>query len=120
MLDSVVRISTATIPTLFAAAALNVYYWYSFPRLAQRLAHAQPAWWVWGSRGAIIVLTLIWVARTLQKEERFLEVASSVGGVRLGAGAVSALRDSAAGADVTVLPAAAADRGRGRARPCSR
>lgn len=104
LLDSVVRISTATIPTLFAAAALNVYYWYSFPRLAQRLAHAQPDWWVWGSRGAIAALTLIWVARTLRSEERFLEVASSVGGVRLGAGAVSALRDSAAAADVTVLP----------------
>ena len=105
LLDSLVRISTATIPTLFAAAAFNVYYWYSFPRLAQRLAHAQPDWWVWGSRGAVIVLSLVWVARTLRSEERFLEVASSVGGVRLGAGAVSALRDSAAAAaDVTVLP----------------
>jgi ferredoxin len=104
LLDSVVRISTATIPTLFAAAALNVYYWYSFPRLAQRLAHAQSDWWVWGSRSAIAVLSLIWVAWTLRSEERFLEVAASVGGVRLGAGAVSALRDSAAAADVTVLP----------------
>jgi ferredoxin len=59
---------------------------------------------VWGSRSAIAALSLIWVAWTLRSEERFLEVASSVGGVRLGAGAVSALRDSAAAADVTVLP----------------
>jgi nitrite reductase (NADH) large subunit len=104
LLDTVVRISTATIPTLFAAAALNIFYWYSFPRLAQRLAHAQPDWWVWGSRGVLAALTLVWVARTLRKEDRFVEVASAAGGIRLGAGIASALRDTAAIADVTVLP----------------
>lgn len=58
---------------------------------------------VLASAGLFLLLDSV-VRISLRSEERFLEVASSVGGVRLGAGAVSALRDSAAAADVTVLP----------------
>ena len=70
---------TAEITTIFAAAALDLYYWFSFPILADRLRATTgvsiPAELVWASQGAIVALTVMWIVRTLRKETPYVEQA---------------------------------------------
>jgi NADPH-dependent 2,4-dienoyl-CoA reductase/sulfur reductase-like enzyme/ferredoxin len=102
--DTLLRVSPAFVPTVFAAMAITTYYWYVIPRLSERLGHAHPGWLVWPLRGVMIAVALFWIWRTYEKEERFVEVAAGSGSVRLGAGAAAALRDAGHDAEVLVLP----------------
>ncbi len=70
VLDTIVDFSKVLVPTLFAATALNVFYWFNIPQLSQRIAHAQPVWVVWGARGALYALSAFWLYRSYTRERR--------------------------------------------------
>lgn len=106
VLDSVLRVTSSTIAVLYGAAALNIYYWFNVPDLSRRIGDKAPAWLVWPSRGVLLALTLVWIARSWQKEVRFFEEVSAPPAMRVGDEALAAI--SAAGSrerpEVTILP----------------
>jgi NADPH-dependent 2,4-dienoyl-CoA reductase/sulfur reductase-like enzyme/ferredoxin len=106
VLDSVLRVSTGAVAVVFGAAALDLYYWFTWPYLADRIAGSSPGWFVWPARVVVWALSAVWVARTLRKERLFVEEATAEPQVRLGAGAEAVLEGAAASArpDVTIVP----------------
>jgi len=92
-LDTFLKATPNTLTVLFGAAAFNIYYWFS----AVTLAGATP--WAWAIRGAILALTLVWLARAFATERRFVaHTVASAGGpaARVGAGAAAAIERAAA------------------------
>ena len=81
----------ATLTVLFGATALNAYYWFNVPLLAERIAGSSSWWWEWPGRALVLALTLIWIVRSYRTEERFVESVSAEPAVALGAGATGAL-----------------------------
>ena len=106
VLDSLLRVSTGAMAVVFGAAALDLYYWFTWPYLADRLAGSSPGWFVWPARIVVWALSAVWVARTLRKERLFVEEATAEPQVRLGAGAQAVLEGAAASArpEVTIVP----------------
>jgi nitrite reductase (NADH) large subunit len=106
VLDSVLRVSTAAVATVFGAGALDIYYWFNWPFLARRIAHASPWWFVWPARGIVLGLSLLWIVRTMRKERSFVEETEGASPVRLGAGAEEVLEEAAVAGRpvVTILP----------------
>jgi NADPH-dependent 2,4-dienoyl-CoA reductase/sulfur reductase-like enzyme/ferredoxin len=106
VLDSVLRVSTAAVAVVFGAAALDLYYWFTWPYLANRIAGSSPGWFVWPARIVVWALSAVWVVRTLRKERRFVKDATAEPQVRLGAGAEAVLEGAAASGrpDVTIVP----------------
>ncbi len=106
VLDSLLRVSTAAVAVLFGAAALDLYYWFNWPNLANRIGDSAPWWFVWPARSVVFALSAVWVVRTLLKERRFIEETAASQQVRLGAGADAVLQEAAASGrpDVTILP----------------
>jgi NADPH-dependent 2,4-dienoyl-CoA reductase/sulfur reductase-like enzyme/ferredoxin len=69
ILDSVVKVSTHKVTTLFAAAGFSVFYWFGGPSfIAAVSGSATPAAATWAVRAAAIVLALGWIVRTYRKE----------------------------------------------------
>jgi NADPH-dependent 2,4-dienoyl-CoA reductase/sulfur reductase-like enzyme/ferredoxin len=106
VLDSVLRVSTAAVAVIFGAAALDLFYWFTWPYLAGRIAGSSPGWFVWPARIVVWALSAVWVVRTLRKERRFVEDATAEPQVRLGAGAEAVLEEAASSRrpDVTIVP----------------
>ena len=106
LLESLIRVSSATVAVLFGAAALDLYYWFNWPLLAERIGDAEPVWFVWPARGVVIALSAVWVVRTLRKERRFVEVVAAPASVRLGPGGEAVLEEAAHAArpEVTIMP----------------
>lgn len=97
LLDRFVTVTAAKLTALFAAVALNLYYWYNIPLMSDRLFDSEPAALIWGARAVVLVATLIWLARTFQKERLFLaQSAASRLPAALAGGASIALRGSIA------------------------
>ncbi len=75
-LSALLRASASKITALSAALAFNLYYWFNLPPLTARtswLAGITFADWVdWVLQGVILLLTLVWLARTYQKEPLFI------------------------------------------------
>lgn len=73
---TLLKVTALKVTTLYAAAALVLYYWFSLPILRDRLAGTlgvaipEPA--VWVAQGAIAALAVLWVARTYAKEPPFV------------------------------------------------
>ncbi len=76
LLDSFVKVTANKLTALYGAAALNLYYWFNLPLLAERLGElagvAAPVGLIWPARLALLLLTIIWVARTYAKEPLFV------------------------------------------------
>src|SRR5688500_5801643 len=106
LLESLIRVSGASLAVFFGAVALDLYYWFNWPRLAQELGDAEPGWFVWPARGAVIALSAVWVVRTLRKERRFIEEVTAPAPVRLGPGGDAVLEEvsHAARPEVTIMP----------------
>jgi nitrite reductase (NADH) large subunit len=106
VVDSLLRVTPGTLAVLYGAAALNIYYWFNVPDLSRRIADTAPAWLVWPSRALLLALTLVWVARSRRKEQRFFAEVSAPPAMRVGKQALAAI--SAAGSrkrpEVTILP----------------
>jgi len=81
LLESLVKAGRNRITTLYGAAALNLYYWFNFPLLAERLGGlaglSAPAWLIWSAQAGVLTLTLIWAARTYAKEPVFVAQTTS-------------------------------------------
>ena len=104
--QTLLPVPPATLTVLFGAAALNAYYWFNVPELAERIAGSSPWWWEWPGRAVVLALTLIWIARSYRKEERFVESVSAEPAIVLGAGATGALERASQreSVEVTILP----------------
>jgi NADPH-dependent 2,4-dienoyl-CoA reductase/sulfur reductase-like enzyme/ferredoxin len=68
-------LSSHKVTALFAAAALNGFYWYSVPTLVDAIG-ASPSGEartvaVWAGRAVVLGLTIPWLARTFAKEPAF-------------------------------------------------
>ena len=93
LLTTFSRVTAHKITTLFAAAALNIYYWYNIPTLMNAFANlfggnTAPDWLLWILKAALLVLTAAWIVRTYIKENLFLAQAKApaagAGGVKVG------------------------------------
>ena len=62
-LDSLLKVSTHKLTTLWAAAAFSLFYWYA--------SAPWPEWATWGARALAIALAAGWVLRTYAKERAF-------------------------------------------------
>ncbi len=72
--ESTVKVTANKLTVLFGAVALNLYYWFNAPVLANLLPTAIPTTsFVWPFRLLILGLTLFWIYRTWQKETKFVE-----------------------------------------------
>lgn len=103
-LDYALRARTNSLCALFAAAAINIYYWFSGPAMTEALhqfGHVLPEATVWVVRSLVLALSVAWVARTRASESRFLaQVAdnSVQRPVKVGAAARAVLSESGKGA----------------------
>jgi nitrite reductase (NADH) large subunit len=78
LLDSFVRVSTHKLTTLYAATALNIFYWFAFPVIVKSISGIEsPMALTWAARAVVLGLTLWWIARTYRKERLFLAQGSS-------------------------------------------
>jgi nitrite reductase (NADH) large subunit len=105
LLDAFVGASTHKLTTLYAVAAINIFYWYAFPVIVKAVSgFTSPASVTWAARAVVLALTVAWVTRTYLKERTFLAQASSSAPVAAGGG-------SRARAD-SIASRSLADRGR--------
>jgi NADPH-dependent 2,4-dienoyl-CoA reductase/sulfur reductase-like enzyme/ferredoxin len=75
-LDALLPLSTSLLIAFFASAAINIFYWYGGAILANSfltITGVAIPWVRWPIRAAVLVLTLIWIARTYFTERRYLE-----------------------------------------------
>jgi nitrite reductase (NADH) large subunit len=70
-LDSLLKISTHKVTTLFAATGFSLFYWYGGPPFVDALLGSTPDPARWGVRLAAIALAAGWVLRTYVKERAF-------------------------------------------------
>jgi NADPH-dependent 2,4-dienoyl-CoA reductase/sulfur reductase-like enzyme/ferredoxin len=76
--DGFVPATSHKLTTLWAAAALNIFYWFAFPVIYKAISsHSAPAAATWTARVVVLGLTAIWVVRTYLKERAFVERAGS-------------------------------------------
>lgn len=74
---SFVKGSAQQIAVLFGAVALNLYYWFNAPVIANLFGEAASSAIIWGLRGLVLALTLIWIYRTFAKERTFFQQAEA-------------------------------------------
>ena len=75
-LDALLPVSTGLLIAFFASAAINIFYWYGSVILADSfltITGAAIPWVRWPIRAVVLVLTLIWIARTYFTERRYFE-----------------------------------------------
>ena len=101
-LETFAKVRANTLTALFAAAAFNIYYWFAAEKMVaavSELVQATPAPpWTWAIRGAVLAVTLVWFARTLGVEKRFVALSvdmAAAAAVRLGEGAAAAIERAA-------------------------
>jgi nitrite reductase (NADH) large subunit len=88
-LDSLLKVSTHTVTTLFGAAGFSLFYWH--------VVEPWPEPAMWGARAAAIALAAGWVVRTLVKERAF---AAQAGAATAAKPSAEPLVDLAAGASM--------------------
>jgi len=107
LLDSFAPVSAHKLTTLYAATAINIFYWFAFPVIFNSITNqTSPTGLTWAARALLLALTGFWIVRTYLKERAFNERAASPKPVR-GAGARSISSHSAANLgkpEVTFLP----------------
>jgi nitrite reductase (NADH) large subunit len=109
-IESVTKVAAHKLTTLYAAAAINIFYWLGLPEVYKGLTGNELSSAVrWIERGVLGALTLFWIYRTYAKEKPFREQASggAAGGGGGGAGSASiiAYRASKIGKpEITFLP----------------
>jgi len=73
-IEAVSPLSSAMVAVTYAAAALNIFYWFAGPLLVRALAAATGAnlpWLRWVISAVVLALTLLWIARTRVSELQF-------------------------------------------------
>ena len=72
--EAITPLSSATVTALYAAAALNIFYWFAGPVLVNSLAQITGVhlpWLRWPISAAVAAVTLVWIARTRVVELQF-------------------------------------------------
>jgi nitrite reductase (NADH) large subunit len=95
LLDSFLKISTLRITTLYAAAAFNIYYWFSAPvfvdTVAELLDRDSLGWIAPVTQAAIAAATILWIGRTYRNERQFVDELTPISAMRVGGEAARAL-----------------------------
>lgn len=110
VLDAFLKVTTNTLTTLCGVAALNLFYWFGLPAWLNAVGGlfgaTPPAWIAWLGQATILVLTVIWVARTYAKEPLFLGQVMQQEETRIAPGAARVLRKATqqAKAEITFMP----------------
>jgi NADPH-dependent 2,4-dienoyl-CoA reductase/sulfur reductase-like enzyme/ferredoxin len=100
LIDAYLRVPTALIAAFFGVAAINLFYWYGAPLLLDaygQVLHVDIGVLVWPLRGAVLVVSLGWLSRTVLVHRRFLHETTSTSALKLAPTAAKALAASAAG-----------------------
>ena len=71
LFHSFLKVSAPKITTLFGAVALNLYYWFNAPLIAELFGDLSLV--AWGVRALVLALTVVWIVRTYQKEPIYLQ-----------------------------------------------
>ena len=108
-LNSVLRTSASKLAAVYGATALNLFYWYTAPTLADAVAEITGVgvgWLVWPLRATVLALSLAWLARTFGVESTFVQQSLGLQQVRLAPSKARALGEVAAegGPEVHVVP----------------
>ncbi|HEX5621966.1 MAG TPA: FAD-dependent oxidoreductase [Solirubrobacteraceae bacterium] len=88
-LEALLPASTPKLAALYAATAINLFYWWAAPG---------PDWVAWPLRAAVLALSVVWLWRTFVKERVFLErqgLPTPPRAARLGRGMRAALQRTA-------------------------
>ena len=75
VLDAVLALTPALMTALYAAAALNTFYWFAGVVLAgsaQTITGLEVAWIRWPISGLVAMLTVVWISRTYWTERAYL------------------------------------------------
>jgi nitrite reductase (NADH) large subunit len=79
LLESLLKVTSYTISTVFGALAINLYYWGSAPRwfaaVGQVFHVSPPGWLSLVVQLMVFALTAAWVIRTIRKESPFVAAA---------------------------------------------
>jgi NADPH-dependent 2,4-dienoyl-CoA reductase/sulfur reductase-like enzyme/ferredoxin len=102
ILDSFIKVTSIKFTTLYAAAALNIFYWFVFPGWFNALfGVATPVALLWLVRVALLAVSLWWVVRSYRKEPIFVEQLMPPTETHVSARVTSALRRAASREDQT-------------------
>ncbi|ACB34396.1 FAD-dependent pyridine nucleotide-disulphide oxidoreductase [Leptothrix cholodnii SP-6] len=75
LLDLLLKSTRNRLPVVFAALAINVYYWFAAPivlNTLQQLGAPIDLTLVGAVRAAVVIASLVWIARSIQAERLFL------------------------------------------------
>jgi len=102
VLDAFLKVSSLRITTLYAAGALNLFYYFSAPAMtatAGALLHASPPDWTrWILQALVGAATVVWILRTYAHERLFIaEVTPVAAGARVGDRGTRALERAVSG-----------------------
>ena len=73
-IDAVLPLSSAMVAVIYAAAALNIFYWFAGPVLVASFAYltgVNISWFRWIISALILAATILWIARTRVAELQF-------------------------------------------------
>ncbi len=110
LLHSIVRVSPNKLTSLYGAVALNLFYWWASPVLADALLGDGDHPAIWALRAVVLSLSIAWLARTWRKEGVFVDtlaeqIQASDTTTRLGSDALAAIRKAQTGTtEVTIEP----------------
>lgn len=71
LVSSFAKASAQKIAVIFGAMALNLYYWFNAPVIADLVWPSGSAEVMWFLRATVLLLTIVWIYRTYQKEGLF-------------------------------------------------
>ncbi len=74
--SALLPLSASVTVALWAAAAINLFYWFAGPVLADSFATVtgvEAPWLRWPISALVLVLSLLWIARTAVKERQYLQ-----------------------------------------------
>ena len=90
LLTTFLKVTPVKITTLYAAAALALYYWFSLPIIADTVRAVTGTSIlpeiIWASQGAIVALAAVWSLRTFRKETPFVQQAVAPKPARVASG----------------------------------
>lgn len=73
LIEYFIKATTNKLTGLFGAAALNLYYWFNAPLLAELISMPPSLWFIWLVRVLVLLITIAWLIRTYKKEQAYKE-----------------------------------------------
>jgi len=73
LIEYFVNATTNKLTGFFGAAALNLYYWFNAPLLAELISTPPSLWFIWSVRVMVLLITIAWLIRTYKKEQTYKE-----------------------------------------------